>query len=1033
MGDWKYDWVNNIRLSDNFDLFPIQYANVKRIEHNDAVYIFDEVGCGKTISAGLMALHYLNNRGGDVTVITINSLIKNMAGREVGQFLNDWYEKLPFGQLGYKDRVSAVNNHYKKIKGIKETGLLIIDEAHLFLEEDTERLKELKKIKAEKVVFLTATPIKHGQSDLMRYCEIAKSVLGEDVDKEWLKELVNTVEAKPICARFDLNLPVTRYFKDTVMALEYVENDKIDFTKTKAKRLIPQLWEYGIFSETGQRISKIEALINNICAIRDKDESSSIPSRFVIFTRYIVKEIDKIKIAFDQYKDANNRRIFYDWDCRDEIGSEKALTYICVNGGSVHLATEFGHNGEKEELPDIIVITYQLAEQGLNLPGYNYVINYHIPSYPSSLEQRFGRIDRMGRKNKTPYDEINMAFLVNKSYYDTYTLNFYTALWIYRNSLLTILPAKNVLLTREIMEQLEAGREILQNKINDLRKLCEKDNVLWDVTKKLNEEITISDNEVENLYDFVVEEEIPFNFHRNDEYSIQDMYDLKRAILDELNELEGILKKTGSESNENIQKVIETYGDKIFHIIGDENDNPHFNTYDAISDKGNGCAEIIWNSENYKNYKNIFNQEVKLPKLFEKWADVAEKYFERQFLSVPVENRNKIGGYVGILINIFPALYSELLDKEVLKDVNINLSDRKMLVDNAEDFVQTLPFFEMVNRYREILMSKRNIKDKIQCGDEYSLEKRPERRERSILVDSLNQLIDEGKVPGAIMRKIRISFDKEGNPIIACHGKVKVEETDFFTARTRDYAWCCNWLELSFHCMNRMMYDRTIPKFVEKFSLCVRDTNKNTNDLKKLARCIIEHEFVLPIRLKKIIELYMIPDPKLHRKLLEEEPEPFAAKDTSVDFYDEFKPIKIKYRNKKLSDPYTTWRKVYAQKIGVQSWAYTRTYLLPQKDCGNGDTQDWGGKKPSLWTYLIYFGFLDDPVIVEYDEQKTEQLLHWDRKWMEKFLNDYCCANLPIERKTYILNEVLNDLDEKISILDKEDEDLWFYRYKNDL
>ena len=177
MGDWKYDWVNNIRLSDNFDLFPIQYANVKRIEHNDAVYIFDEVGCGKTISAGLMALHYLNNRGGDVTVITINSLIKNMAGREVGQFLNDWYEKLPFGQLGYKDRVSAVNNHYKKIKGIKETGLLIIDEAHLFLEEDTERLKELKKIKAEKVVFLTATPIKHGQSDLMGIVKLRKVCL----------------------------------------------------------------------------------------------------------------------------------------------------------------------------------------------------------------------------------------------------------------------------------------------------------------------------------------------------------------------------------------------------------------------------------------------------------------------------------------------------------------------------------------------------------------------------------------------------------------------------------------------------------------------------------------------------------------------------------------------------------------------------------------------------------------------------------------------------------------------------------------
>ena len=81
----------------------LQFANCDRLEARDAVYIFNEVGCGKTISAGLMALHYLfNNEDGNVLVITDNALVKHDADDSEGQFMKDW-RVLPFEKLGLKE------------------------------------------------------------------------------------------------------------------------------------------------------------------------------------------------------------------------------------------------------------------------------------------------------------------------------------------------------------------------------------------------------------------------------------------------------------------------------------------------------------------------------------------------------------------------------------------------------------------------------------------------------------------------------------------------------------------------------------------------------------------------------------------------------------------------------------------------------------------------------------------------------------------------------------------------------------------
>lgn len=103
-------WLNSIDL-DRITLYPIQFANCDRLVNNDAVYIFDEVGCGKTISSGLMAMDYIHNHNKNVLVITTNALIRSEYG--MGQFQSDLMYRLPFEALNYAGRITFINNDYR--------------------------------------------------------------------------------------------------------------------------------------------------------------------------------------------------------------------------------------------------------------------------------------------------------------------------------------------------------------------------------------------------------------------------------------------------------------------------------------------------------------------------------------------------------------------------------------------------------------------------------------------------------------------------------------------------------------------------------------------------------------------------------------------------------------------------------------------------------------------------------------------------------------------------------------------------------
>ena len=530
---WSFDWTGILNQSFNFSFFELQFANCKRLEHNNDIYIFDEVGTGKTISSGLMALHYIYNKykwekeyeeklghkrlvndeqqvirgkdvGVDVLVITVNAVTQ--------QFKNDWAETLCFNeqtgesQIGkniFKDfnpysngRVEFINNvvgnngddEFAHFDSKKKIGLLIVDEAHLFIkdstngdEENSKRFNALKNLKAEKVVFLTATPDRYEKSNIDKYVELAGEILNKDsnvINVEERKKCVKECfgldikdENELICCKLDYELPVTRYFKDT---LRKIQNN--DFEKINAKRWIPEIWEnplnkYGVnqedcfiqcFKEKMKDIQddyyksygnsldqSIFYVIYKICQVRkENNDKKELKDRFLVF----IDRIDDGQNIIEQHFKYTNEKLtrdFFDIQIQEykngKNNNEIILTYKIVNSNTEDKAQDYG---EGDNVPDILIVISKAVEQGVNLPAYSYIINFDVNKSIAALEQRFGRIDRI---NDTKYTNIHTVYVTD--YRERNRENFIQAVYNYSELLRKefTIPSKNVVINNQTL------------------------------------------------------------------------------------------------------------------------------------------------------------------------------------------------------------------------------------------------------------------------------------------------------------------------------------------------------------------------------------------------------------------------------------------------------------------------------------------------------------------------------------------------------------------------------------------------------
>ncbi|MBO6035749.1 MAG: DEAD/DEAH box helicase family protein [Acetobacter sp.] len=256
--------------------------------------------------------------------------------------------------------------------------------------------------------------------------------------------------------------------------------------------------------------SKIEELIRHIdnLALMDRKDTKFIQLKEEL--RTLKADGYKQVMVFTQFTDTMDF-------LRQELAQEPDLKIMCFSGRGGEIMQADGKGWKsisrdevkqrfREEEADILLCTDAAAE-GLNFQFCGALINYDMPWNPMRVEQRIGRVDRLGQ-------EFQMIRIINLHYADTVEADVYKALRdrikLFENVVGGLQPILSNL-SKRIADQILEGCQV-----KDL-----PDQIKGDIeTLESNKPFDIDQTTEDSLNDFLQEEE----------EKILTMEDLERII-----------------------------------------------------------------------------------------------------------------------------------------------------------------------------------------------------------------------------------------------------------------------------------------------------------------------------------------------------------------------------------------------------------------------------------------------------------------------------------------------------------------------
>lgn len=744
------EWMKYLN-PEEISLFSLQFANCDRIAKNDVVYMFDEVGSGKTISAGLMAMQCLwksDLEGSRKNVLIITTPTLTISAKEKGKvkkgaFRRDWDGKreeqgktVNVGKLtsviramNWEHRIEECNNigaNLNKLIGNKYA-LIIVDEAHLFL--PAENSKEIKKqlgalysLTADKVVIATATPIKYSEENLREYAVMAHKIIhgkqenkyenayvsggreilmNEEVDfwervnseTENMREVLNSYYADKeedlCCCSFDVESPITRYFKDSISCLRAEEEKH----KEKGIRAEAKVWR---MDPTGASEEKQIAKKIKTCVY---EKTGGKANRMIVFFR-LKADVRRIGQALQE-----EGFMEYTGDCP----KTNQKTYAIVMGdegqidayAGVEKEPEEGSFGMRRYLPDVLLVTYQKMEQGVNLQEYNYVLNYYIPRAASSLEQRYGRVDRID----STYPHIYMCYWLGKNRCSE--INFYMAMFEYSNYLLASIPSRNILLSEAVLEVIQRAQEaeaFVKQYLGYLKMVEKNPSAYLEAMGQGDgyEGTNLDEDALQYLTELCEEckEE-----HPTEEEVLELIREQKKVL--EMN------KALGKEDRELLDQIVgmrKQCGDDIFYrkeFAGSNMADEIRSAETLRSISPIRCAEIIKETENYKTYEEHFRKDVKTAVVLKHYKELINLFLCQKMIE-------------GKFCEMFPYEDAGAYTKE-------NYSNREGLEEKRAWF------------YKQILLWAFDTEEFLRILNENKISKKDTEEEREIITEYLER------------------------------------------------------------------------------------------------------------------------------------------------------------------------------------------------------------------------------------------------------------------------------------------------------
>lgn len=456
-------------------LFDLQAIAVEKLNINKCLFIFDETGAGKTISAGHCILDtVVRKREEKVNILIIcpNTLTSNWYNKVVQKYgveFKIWGGRKEDIKHFGRNESNLIITSYNANKDEKESNrglnvlidklqkesdyeneifkwdLIILDESHNTKAKNT--FYYLNQLRAKKIIFLSATPITNKFDELEQQIKLANEILDE---KEEIS--ANGIKNNPLnlIEKIDINSPFMRNFKEIILNSSVrnrkIENINYEIEKVYAEKFLEKYrncygdivhdFEYfqnccnlNIFFKELQKIdNKLESFLKKIKDLTEGESKTIVFCRRKDTVEYLRKSIveryPKLKVK--------------------AITSE---SFISVDERKKFLLLSNNIRSSNSEYKVLITIDTLLSE-GYDMTTFDSIINYELPFTPAQIEQRFGRIDRLIGYN---HKEISMYNFKNTNYTEEFDCAYSDILERKsQNEVLTCIPSKSTLTIKEI-------------------------------------------------------------------------------------------------------------------------------------------------------------------------------------------------------------------------------------------------------------------------------------------------------------------------------------------------------------------------------------------------------------------------------------------------------------------------------------------------------------------------------------------------------------------------------------------------------
>jgi SNF2 family DNA or RNA helicase len=400
----------------------------------------DEVGLGKTIEIG-MVLKELDFRDArdSFLVLTPAQLAPQWQEELKEKFDLDFicnYDDEFEGFQAHDKIVASVDTakgkrHIEEVLG-RRWDVLVLDEAHYIRNQDTDRYALIENLDYEEALFATATPIQNDISDLYSIINLVRpGLLGtenefqerymvdassgrvknsddlqekldqvmirnqrEETDVDFTNRNVRTNTFDPSEAEQELYDAVTRYVrssygKDDAKHLVLLLLQKEVVSSPSAVAATVQRWLRGegsatISSAEEEKLREIKHLTENIATTTKQERLQDVITS-------LDEQVDTARaVVFTQFRPTQE-------EVAESVRQLDQPVHV-VNGD---LSSKQKENvvAKFETEGGVLVATDSISE-GRNLQFCNVMVNYDLPWNPMKVEQRIGRIDRIGQERE---------------------------------------------------------------------------------------------------------------------------------------------------------------------------------------------------------------------------------------------------------------------------------------------------------------------------------------------------------------------------------------------------------------------------------------------------------------------------------------------------------------------------------------------------------------------------------------------------------------------------------------------------------